>query len=89
MPSEADVFIDTITERLLSIRGRGLMMSPADWLVMNDWWDRRIPLHVITECMDEAEARGVRPRNLRYFVPAVDEAWRQVLDMQGLEEAGR
>jgi hypothetical protein len=62
---------------------RPVVLSPKDWALISDWHSRRIPLTLILEAIRYAAEQPSRvgtPRNLAYVAPAVEEAWRVVLD---------
>jgi hypothetical protein len=70
---------------------RPVVLSPKDWALISDWHQREIPLTLILESMRHAAEHPRRrsaPRNLAYIAPAIEEAWRVVLDgRRGAPEA--
>lgn len=76
-----------VERRWARLCDRAVILSERDWALLEDWHRRGIPLQIIHEAMDAAEARRGKarrparpPRGLAYVAPAVEEAWRTVLD---------
>lgn len=74
-------------ERLLAERTeRAAVLSPRDWAILTDWHARAIPLELVQEALDAAVERQARRkgggalRGLSYLAPAVEQAWRVILD---------
>jgi hypothetical protein len=72
--------------------GRAAILSERDWALLESWYRRGIPLQIVQEAIDEAVARRARgrsaarpPRGLSYIAPAVEEAWRAVLEGRSAE----
>lgn len=66
---------------------RAVILSERDWALIEDWQSRGIPLQIVEEAIDAAEQRRRRaraaappPRGLAYVAPAVEQAWRLVLE---------
>lgn len=68
-----------IEELFVQLRGRHLMLSPADWNLIESWKERGVPLAVasraIEETMKAAQRGGRRINLLSYCAPAVEEAF--------------
>lgn len=70
------------------LRGAAVLLSPADWKVAQDWWQRGIPVDLVVRSMELVLARRAerltagggsrRIHSLRYFGPAVDVAWEEL-----------
>ncbi len=62
-------------------RGRGLMLSPKDWQLMDEWKDKGIPLRVVVRGIDKAvNQKGSQKREincLAYCKPQIAECWRE------------
>jgi hypothetical protein len=76
-----------VERRWARLCDRAVILSERDWALIEDWHRRGIPVQIIQEAMDAAEARRGKsrraprpPRGLAYVAPAVEEAWRTVLD---------
>jgi len=79
----ASVYAREIERRLSRILDRPVVLSPKDWALISDWHARQIPLTLILESLRyaaEQPSRRGAPRTLSYVAPAVEEAWRVVLD---------
>lgn len=108
MPDSSDTetasalaYFQAIEEMFLRLRGRGTLLSPADWEVAERWFTEGVPLDLVHRCLEESFAgfheRGVRRRagarrrieSLRYCAPAVEAAWEEIREMSaaGLGEA--
>ena len=66
--------------------GAPWLLSPRDWSLLQDWYERGIPLAVLREAISAAgermrkgRSRSIR-RGLGYLAPAVEEAWAAVRD---------
>jgi hypothetical protein len=59
--------------------GRAGVLSPREWALISDWYDRSIPLAIIEEAIQQVvmakSRRGSIPRSLGYIAAAVEEAW--------------
>ncbi|MFN7966050.1 MAG: hypothetical protein U0V87_10230 [Acidobacteriota bacterium] len=75
------VFVVAIEETLQQLRGKPVVISPADLERVLDWFRREIPLHLILRTMESLGARATqgrrhsRPRSLAYFEEAVEDAF--------------
>jgi len=77
----------TVERRWVRLCERAVILSERDWALIEDWHRRGIPLQIVVEAIDAAEERrrrgrgGARPpRGLAYIAPAVEEAWRAVVE---------
>ena len=84
-------------ERLWSdLCGRAVILSPRDWDIVKEWYERGIPLQIIEEAIEAAAERRSKgrqtapPRGLAYIAPAVEEGWLALLEggIGGVEEEG-
>ena len=80
-------------ERLLAERtDRAAVLSPRDWAILTGWHARGVPLELVEEALDAAVERQSRGkgaasrRGLSYLAPAVEEAWRVILDGRSSNE---
>lgn len=85
---DLDRFYDTIGDTFIRLRGRGAMVTPKDYRTMQGWRMDGIRLGLILETMQEVSGRLEGPerrklRSLRYFEPAVREAWRRERELLG------
>lgn len=76
-----------VERRWARLCDRAVILSERDWALIEDWHRRGIPVQIIHEAMDAAETRRGKsrrpvrpPRGLAYVAPAVEEAWRTVLE---------
>jgi hypothetical protein len=74
-------------ERLwTALCGRAVILSPRDWGIVKEWYERGIPLQIIEEAIDAAAERRSEgrqtapPRGLAYIAPAVEEGWLALLE---------
>ncbi|MDQ7006261.1 MAG: hypothetical protein Q9Q40_03435 [Acidobacteriota bacterium] len=78
--SEKD-YVVAIERHLGKLRARPLVLSPADFERVLDWFARGIPLSLVTSVMSEVFAQAASrkplrlPRSLAYCAPAVEEAF--------------
>jgi len=82
-PQRASVYAREVEREWSRMLDRPVVLSPKDWALISDWHEREIPLNLILESMRHAaeHPRGrSAPRNLAYIAPAIEEAWRVVLD---------
>lgn len=66
-----------------AVRGKPSLLSPKEFALVADWHARGIPFGLVIEAIVEvSRARrgraGRAARTLRYFAPAVEEAWSAV-----------
>jgi hypothetical protein len=66
-------------ERLWSRRQeRAVVLSPREWKLVGDWYDRGIPLRLVEEAIETSRIR--RPRGgLGHVAAAVEEAWEVIV----------
>jgi hypothetical protein len=90
---EGFAYFQTIEQTFLQLRGKGTLLSPADWEVARRWYDEGVPLDLVRRCMEDAFAgfhdRGIQRRagarrsidSLRYCAPRVDAAWEELVEL--------
>lgn len=89
--NSADEYFHAIEEVFIRLRGAPLLLSPADWQTARSWYEQEIPLELVEGALEEVFARlrlrdpERRIHSLRYCAPAVEEAWREVLDLGATE----
>lgn len=64
---------------------RPVVLSPRDWALISDWFERSIPLGIVEEAIHQTVAARTRrgssaPRTLGYIAAAVEEAWSVVVE---------
>lgn len=76
-------YADLVTDYFTELRGRGLMLSPADLEWVDRWEAEGIPVEVVCRGLKlgaerhEATRPGARPpQHLGYYAPAVADAFR-------------
>jgi len=80
-------FVNLVSQYFLSIKGRGLMLSPKEMALVLRWKETGVPVDVVCRAIKDSvdsfsKARGGTaraPSSLLYCAPAVDEAiaaWR-------------
>ena len=80
-PEKETAWLQAVEERFRALRGRPLLLSPADFERARAWYRQGIPLWLVLETLEEVfrQAAGrkppVRPRSLAYCEPAVLEAF--------------
>ena len=60
------------------LREAPVVLSPRDWALICDWFDRDIPLDIVRECLEDAAARARsadRPRSLSAIASCVEDGW--------------
>ncbi len=73
-----------IERALAEVREGPVVLSPRDWRLISEWYERNIPLAVVLESLEAAAAAGSRSRSalarggLGVVARAVDEAWRTI-----------
>ena len=72
--------------------GRPVVLSPREWALVSDWYERSIPLAIVEEAIqqtvvDKTRRGATTPRGLGYIAPAVEEAWSVVIDGRRVEVA--
>jgi hypothetical protein len=80
-------YADLVTDFFTEIRGRGLMLSPADLDWVTRWESEGIPVEVVCRGLKAAvehhaaKRPGARPpQRLGYYAPAVADAFRAHLE---------
>ena len=91
----SDEYFHAIEETFIRLRGAPLLLSPADWQTARDWHQQGIPVELVGRVLEDVFTRlrqrdpERRIHSLRYCAPAVEEAWREVLDLGGIEGASK
>ncbi len=86
--SEAQRYFRRIEDVFIELRGAPLLLSPKDWQVARGWYERGVPLGIVEEALrdlfERRRARDIdaRVHSLSYCASAVDEAFRQVEELQ-------
>lgn len=81
--SEADArrYAREIERAWTRLLERPAVVSPRDWQRVQDWYERGIPLGIVLEALETARGRkGRPPHSMGYLAPAVEEAWRVVIE---------
>lgn len=87
-------FFQAIEEHFRRLHGERLILSPRDWHLAADWWERDIPLPVVLRAIDEvfektARRAGATVRSLAYCRYAVEVAYGRNLELTlGQGESG-
>ena len=79
----AAAYAREIEARWSRLLDRPVVLSPKDWVLISNWHARGIPLQIIDESIraaGERKHRSAAPRGLAYIAPAVEEAWRVVVE---------
>jgi hypothetical protein len=83
-----------VEEIFVALRGKTLLLTPADFAVAARWRREGVPLDFVRAALELALARrrerGAKGRvnSLRYLAPAVDAAWAEAREMTAPGEAG-
>jgi hypothetical protein len=75
MPTEKQLYSEAILGVLERRRGPIMILAPADYMLIDGWYSRGVPLRVVLAGM--ALCQGT-PRSLRYFEGAVEDEIRRV-----------
>jgi hypothetical protein len=84
--SAAGPYARAVERSWAELCGRAVILSPRDWALVDEWHRRGIPLQIIQEAIAAAAERrsGAKPseppRGLSYIAPAVEDAWRVILE---------
>ncbi len=84
-------YVTALEREFLRLRGKAMLLGPADWELACDWYRRQVPLElVLTEMLrlferqrERGSKRGIS--SLRYFRAAVEAAWSE---LQGVRSGG-
>ncbi len=81
----ARAYARAVERALEECAGRPAVLSPRDWSLLSDWFDRGVRLEVVLEALEEAagrrrRGRGSRRLSLGYLAAAVDERHRAWVD---------
>lgn|GEM_PF-1241021 len=82
MDPERAHYLRAIERRFLEMRGRGLMLSPRDVLLVDTWRERGVPIRVVLAALEEGAERFADahppgtplPSSLAYFAGHIDRA---------------
>ena len=55
-------FFQTIEEHFRRLQGAPLVLSPSDWHLAAEWWERRVPLAVVLRALDAVLEKASRDR---------------------------
>lgn len=89
--SDAHRYFRALEDLFIDLRGAPLQLSPADFRVAKDWYQRGIPLEHVQRVLEEVFAKR-RERGadgvvtLRYCRKPVERAWQEVEEMQAAGE---
>ena len=91
MTRTAASYARAIERRWSGLLERPVVLSPRDWALISDWYDRSIPLALVEEAIQSAAPRvrrgAAKPRGLSYVAPAVEEGWAAVVQGRVVEPA--
>lgn len=82
MDPERAAYLKAIEQRFLELRGRGLMLSPRDVMLVDQWRERGVPTRVVLGAIEAGVERYLEthpheasiPSSLAYFAGHVDRA---------------
>ena len=83
------LYFQQIEEAFIGLRGAPMLLSPVDWQVARGWYEAGIPAALVVSVLEELFARRAergqsrRVSSLRYCSRAVEDAWRQTLELTG------
>jgi len=85
--AEDQAYFLAIEQSFLRLRGRATLLAAADWQTAAAWRRQGIPTDLVVRVMEELfsrqrQRRGRGISSLRYFAPAVEAAWEEVLELQ-------
>lgn len=89
---EAHRYFRELEDFFIDLRGAPLHLSPSDYQVAKKWYQRGIPLDHVRRVVEEVFAKRRErdadgpPVTLRYFRRPVENAWKQVEEMQAAGE---
>ncbi len=83
-PPAQEIYSNAVEERFRAHRRSGIGLSPADYALVEDWWQREIPLWLVLESIDGALSRRESPveeraRTLRFCRREVERRYRAYL----------
>jgi hypothetical protein len=79
-------YFSEIEETFVRCRGTHLLLSPADWLLIQGWKEQGIPLHVVLRGIENVfkrharQGQALRINSLRYCQQEVETLYRQRLN---------
>ncbi len=68
---------------------RPVVLSPREWSLIEDWYERGVPLAVVTEAIDErfeSSRKRTPPRSLAVLAAAIEEGWEALRDGRVAEQ---
>ena len=85
--SDAHSYFRELEDFFIDLRGAPLQLSPSDWQVSKEWYERGIPLEHVKRVMEEVFARRKERGaeglvTLRYLKKPVEKQWKEVEEMQ-------
>ena len=85
--SDAHSYFRELEDFFIDLRGAPLQLSPSDWQVSKEWYERGIPLEHVKRVMEEVFARRKERGaeglvTLRYLTKPVEKQWKEVEEMQ-------
>lgn len=83
-PPAQEVYATAVEQRFRTHRRSGIGLSPADYALVEEWWNREIPLWLVLDGIDGALKRREsaveeRARTLRFCRPEVERRFRSYL----------
>ncbi|HZI92981.1 MAG TPA: hypothetical protein VFE84_01955 [Patescibacteria group bacterium] len=93
-PAPQEVYARAIETRFRSRRHAPMTLSPADFALVESWWDRGIPLWIVLESIDhlftkkEAAGMPARVHRLSYVKTEVEERFETYARTRSAGEAG-
>lgn len=80
-------YFRTIEEAFVELRGAPLLLSPEDWQIAREWWERGVPAAFVVEELEKVfrrrEETGTTEKvhRLKYVAGAIDAAWKEREDL--------
>lgn len=82
-------YFTEIEETFIRRRGRNLLLSPLDWALIENWQERKIPLHIVLraienvfDTVDKQPARKRAVKSLFYCKEEIEAQYSEWLEMQ-------
>jgi len=87
-PSHAEVararrYYTRIENRIVALRGGGFILSPRDFQILEDWYERGVPAELVIATLEEVfekkadRSESRRPWTIAYCRKAVERAWEE------------